>query len=125
MRRNTFDAIGDSRQRSVWRDQNMDVVGRDHKRMEGVLVESGFALAKRFDYVGSDDWISQPKRAGCSFVEGGVQDSEADARRGLLGGTDTLGCAGLAHDRGGEGIVKSPGQEEGRFSGCQWGRLRR
>ena len=112
MRRNTFDAIGDSRQRGVWRDQDMDVVGHDHKTMEGVLAESGFALAKRFDYVGSDDWISQPKRAGCSFVEGGVQDFEADARRSLLGGTDTLGCAGLAHDRGGEGIVKSPGQED-------------
>ena len=41
----------------------MDVVGHDHKRMEGVLAESGFALAKRFDYVGSDDRISQPKRA--------------------------------------------------------------
>jgi len=50
---NAFDAIGDSRNSGgVWRDQDMDVVGHDHKRMEGVLAESGFALAKRFDYCG-------------------------------------------------------------------------
>jgi hypothetical protein len=50
----------------------MYVIGHDHKRMKSILVESRFSLAKSLDDLGSDDWLSQPKRPGRSFVEGGV-----------------------------------------------------
>ena len=56
---------------------------------------------KRFDDVSGDERISQPKRTGCGFVEGGVEDLEAAAWWDF-GGTDTLGCAGLLSKRGRE-----------------------
>jgi len=71
-RGNAFDAIGNSRQRNPWRDQEMYVIGHDHKGMEGILVESRFSLPKSLDDLCSDHWIFQPKRPGCCFVEGGV-----------------------------------------------------
>jgi hypothetical protein len=94
----------------------MHVIGHDHKRMKRVLVESRFSLAKSLDDLGSDDWISQPKRPGRSLVEGGVQDLEAAAWRDF-GGTDTHGCAGLLYDRGREGIVESPSKKDRRILG--------
>ena len=111
-RGNAFDPVGNSRQQRLWRDQDMHVIGHDHKRMKRVLVESRFSLAKSLDDLGSDDWISQPKRPGRSFVECGVQDLEAAAWRDF-GGTDTHGCAGLLYDRGREGIVEPPSKEDG------------
>ena len=89
----------------------MNVIGHDHKGMEGVLVESRFSFAKCLDDVGGDSRIFQPKRTCCRFVEGGIQDLEAAAWR-ALGGTDTLGCAGLLYEGGREGIVESPGKKD-------------
>ena len=110
-RGNALDAVGDSRQRNPWGDQNMNVIGHDHKGMEGVLVESRFSFMKCLDDVDGDSRIFQPKRTCCSFVEGGVQDLEAAAGWDF-GGTDTLGCAGLLYERGREGIVESPGKKD-------------
>jgi hypothetical protein len=71
-RGDAFDAIHDSVDGDFGRDQEMYVIGHDHKGMEGILVESRFSVAKSLDDLGSDDWISQPKRPGRSLVEGGV-----------------------------------------------------
>jgi len=110
-RGDAFDAIHDSVERDFGRDQDVHVVGHDHERMERVLVESRFSLAKSLDDLGSDDWIFQPKRPGRSFVESGVEDFET-AAWGDFGGTDTHGCAGSLEERGREGIVEPPSQED-------------
>jgi hypothetical protein len=112
-RGHSFHDAGDFRKGPARFQQDMNMVGHDHERVQLVAAKLGAAQDGIFG-VSSNFGIGQPARADGCRIQSGVEQLESLARRiFVFSGTAIPGCAGCPDHSGRQGTMKSPRQENG------------